>query len=149
MMMRREPKKEELEPLSRALAEMGRSTPAGRYLMAVSFMHRVARQIAAFMETHDVIMTPTLAEPPAPLGTFDSSESDPLSAFMRAAEYAPFTATANVTGQPAMSVPLAWNASGLPIGIHFVGRFGDEATLFRLAAQLERAKPWASRRPNV
>ena len=67
----------------------------------------------------------------------------------RAAEFAPFTPICNITGQPSMSVPLFWNKEGLPIGSHFVGRFGDEATLFRLAAQLEEARPWAEKRPQV
>jgi Asp-tRNA(Asn)/Glu-tRNA(Gln) amidotransferase A subunit family amidase len=68
---------------------------------------------------------------------------------IRTAEFVPFTPICNATGQPAMSVPLYWNAAGLPVGVHFIGRFGDEATLFRLAAQLEAARPWAVRRPQV
>jgi len=92
---------------------------------------------------------PVLAEPPLPLGSFDGPDDDPIFGLRRAAAYAPFTAIANVTGQPAMSVPLHWTDDGLPIGAHFVGRFGDEATLLRLAAQLEQARPWAERRPPV
>jgi amidase len=84
-----------------------------------------------------------------PLGTFDSSPGNPLQAFYRPATFVPFTPICNITGQPAMSVPLFWNADGLPVGTHFVGRFGDETTLFRLAAQLEEARPWADRRPPV
>jgi amidase len=84
-----------------------------------------------------------------PLGTFESPPDDPLYGFTRAAEFVPFTPLQNATGQPAMSVPLYWNEGGLPIGTHFVGRFGDEATLFRLAAQLEEARPWAHKRPPV
>lgn len=76
-----------------------------------------------------------------PLGTFDSPAENPLQAFYRAATFVPFTPISNITGQPAMSIPLLWNADGLPVGTHFVGRFGDEATLFRLAAQLEEARP--------
>jgi amidase len=84
-----------------------------------------------------------------PLGTFVPSKDNPLKGFERAAEFVPFTPICNMTGQPAMSVPLFWNSEGLPVGSHFIARFGDEATLFRLAAQLEEARPWAQRRPPV
>ncbi|UCH51517.1 MAG: amidase, partial [Chloroflexota bacterium] len=97
----------------------------------------------------DVWLTPTVSEPPVPLGTFDSPPEKPFQGLGRAWDFCPFTPICNATGQPAMSVPLFWNAAGLPVGTHFVGRFGDEATLFRLAAQLERARPWAGRRPPV
>jgi amidase len=110
---------------------------------------RVARDIARFFLKYDVWITPTLSEPPVPLGTFDSPPEDPLRGLRRAEAFAPFTPVCNATGQPAMSVPLYWNADGLPVGVHFIGRFGDEATLFRLAAQLESARPWAGRRPPV
>ncbi|NQU13200.1 MAG: hypothetical protein HQ561_03585 [Desulfobacteraceae bacterium] len=93
--------------------------------------------------------TPTLGEPPVLLGTFDSTPDNPLTGLERAKEFVPFTPICNVTGQPAMSVPLMWNDDGLPVRVHFVGRFGDEATLFRLAAQLEEARPWADRRPRL
>ena len=88
-------------------------------------------------------------EPPVPLGTFDATPDSPLRGFYRAVDYVPFTPIANATGQPGMSVPLYWNSEGLPVGVHFFGRFGEEALLFRLAAQLERARPWANRRPAV
>jgi amidase len=84
-----------------------------------------------------------------PLGTFDAPADDPTRALRRAGTFSPFTFFANVTGQPAMSVPLFWNGEGLPIGVHGMARFGDEATLLRLAAQLEAARPWAHRRPPV
>jgi amidase len=90
-----------------------------------------------------------LAEPPLPLGSFDPEPDNPLHGLQRAAEFVPFTPLANVTGQPAMSVPLFWSAEELPIGTQFVGRFGDEATLFRLASQLEVARPWAKRQPKI
>jgi len=94
--------------------------------------------------------TPTLSEPPAPLGEIVSTETEPLRALERGGRTVAYSGViANITGQPAMSVPLWWNADGLPIGVHFLARFGDETTLFRLAAQLEQARPWLGRTPSV
>ena len=132
-----------------ALCEMGRRTSASSYLIAVALLQGVAREVGHFLVDYDVWLTPTLAEPPVPLGSFDCPPENPLKWLDRAAEFMPFTPLANFTGLPAMSVPLFWNADGLPVGIHFMGRFGDEATLFRLAAQLEEARPWAGRRPLI
>jgi amidase len=100
------------------------------------------------LETHDLFLTPVLASPPVPLGTF--SETRPFATLVDHLDgYVAYTPICNVTGQPAMSVPLYWTADGLPVGSQFIGRFGDEATLFRLAAQLEEARPWATRWPPV
>jgi amidase len=140
---------DQVEPLTWALYEMGRRFNAADYLQALTMLQGVSRQVANFLVDYDVWLTPTLAEPPVPLGTFDSSADDPMKGFLRSAQFVPFTPICNITGQPAMSVPLFWNAEGLPIGSHFMGRFGDEATLFRLASQLETARPWADRRPAV
>jgi amidase len=93
-------------------------------------------------------LTPTLAEPPLRLGELYDAEN-PLAPLFRAAEYAPFTMLQNVTGEPAANLPLHWNDAGLPIGVQLVGRYGDEATLFRIAAQLEEARPWKSRVPAI
>jgi amidase len=144
-----DPAPDQVEPLTWALYEMGRQVSAADYLLALQMVQLVARDIGHFFADYDVLLTPTLAEPPVALGTFDSSPDNPLQGFYRAATFVPFTPICNVTGQPAMSVPLFWNANGLPVGTHFIGRFGDEATLFRLAAQLEEARPWANRRPPV
>jgi amidase len=144
----RTPAPEQLEALTSLLAEMGRRRSAAELLLAVQDLQRVSRDVARFFETYDIWLTPTLAEPPLPLGSFEDSE-DPLHGLRRSAAFVPFTPIANVTGQPAMSVPLHWNSQGLPIGTHWVGHFGHEATLFRLAAQLEAAHPWAHRRPPV
>jgi amidase len=143
------PTPDQFEPLTWALYEMGRQQSASAYLLAVTALQRVARDIARFFANYDLLLTPTLAEPPVPLGTFDSPPENPLQGLLRAAEFIPFNPVCNFTGQPAMSVPLFWNADSLPVGTHFIGRFGDEATLFRLAAQLEAARPWAIRRPPV
>ncbi len=143
------PTPEQFEPLTWALYEMGRQQSASTYLLSLSFLQRVARDIARFFQKVDLWLTPTLAEPPVPLGAFDSPPENPLQGLRRAEAFVPFTPICNATGQPAMSVPLYWNAEGLPIGIHFIGRFGDEATLFRLAAQLESARPWMGRRPTL
>ena len=112
-------------------------------------LQALSRQIGEYFEGIDVLITPTLAEPPAPLGTFDSPPGEPLNGLFRAASYVPFTPPFNVTGQPAVSLPLHWNSEGLPIGVQFVGRFGDEETLLSLSAQLEASTPWANRRPPV
>jgi amidase len=140
---------DDVEPLSWALIELGRSISSDRYLMSVQVLQQFSRRIAAYFEGIDVLITPTLGEPPAPLGTFDSPPGEPLHGLFRAAAYVPFTPPFNVTGQPGISLPLHWNGEGLPIGVQFVGRFGDEETLLALAGQLEEALPWAGRRPPV
>ncbi len=145
----RGPEPDELEPLTRALVEMGREQSAPAYLMSVQILQTYGRRMAHFMQKYDVLLTPTLAEPPLPLGTLDSTADNPMAGMRRSALFVPFTPICNGTGQPAMSVPLYWNDEGLPIGSQFIGRFGDEATLFRLAAQLETARPWAGKYPLV
>jgi amidase len=144
-----EPQQEWVEPLTWSLYEMGRQLSAADFVLAVQALHQTARVVARFFTDYDIWLTPTLAEPPVPLGSFDLMPENPLLGLLRAFEFTPFTSISNVTGQPAMSVPLCWNDKDLPIGVHFVGRFGDEATLFRLAAQLEEARPWADRRPPI
>lgn len=141
--------KKQVEPLSWALYEMASRYDAADYLHAVQVAQSASRTVARFMVNYDIWLTPTLGEPPVPLGTFDSTEDYPLAGFTRSAAFVPFTPLFNVTGQPAMSVPLFWNDDNLPIGSHFIGRFGDEATLFRLASQFEAARPWAARKPLV
>ncbi|XXT14833.1 amidase family protein [Sorangium sp. So ce429] len=111
----------------------------------------VRRTVAGFFQRHDVLITPTVATPPPPLGTLDANDAslgaegwmDKLFGII------PFTPLFNVTGQPAMSLPLAETSAGLPIGVQLVGRYGAEETLFRLAAQLEQALPWRARRPKA
>jgi amidase len=116
-------------------------------MVAQTDIQMQARRIARFFFEFDLWLTPTLAEPPVPLGTFDPPPDAPLRSLERDGAFSPFTWIANVTGQPAMSVPMAWNGDGLPIGVHFVGRVGREDTLLRLAAQVEDARPWISKLP--
>ncbi len=137
------------EPVTWALYQMAQQHNGGQYLLAVQAIQHITRQIAHFFEDIDLLLTPTLAEPPPPLGSFDSTADNPMAGFDRAAAFAAFTPLANATGQPAMSVPLVWNKDGLPIGVQFIGRFGDEATLFQLAGQLEGARPWMGKRPLI
>jgi amidase len=139
-----------LEPINRALAEQARETPSPAYAIAILQLQALARRVVAFWNDVDVVVTPTLALPPVPVGwTFEDTDGDPHLAFARQRLFTPFTALVNVTGQPAMSLPLHWSDDGLPIGVHFIGRPFAEATLIRLAAQLERVRPWADRRPPI
>jgi amidase len=143
------PAPEYFEPVTWAMYEMGRQYRAPAYLLAMEELRRISRDIARFFLDYNLWLTPTITEPPVPLGSFDSTPENPLQGLLRMSSLMPFTPVCNFTGQPGMSVPLFWNADGLPIGTQFVGRFGDEATLFRLAAQLEAARPWANRKPPV
>lgn len=143
------PSPDQFEPLTWALKEMGEHVPGSEYALGQLVLQAASRQVARFMQQYDVILTPTLGDVPTPLGHFDSPPDNPLLGFERAKVFVPYTPLANITGQPAMSVPLYWNSQGLPIGVHFVARFGDEATLFRLAGQLEAARPWADRWPPI
>jgi amidase len=140
---------EQFEELTWALAEQGRATSAPAYGLAVNLLQRITRQVAQFFVTYDVWLTPTVAEPPPLLGSFDPQPGNPLLGVQRAISFVPFTGICNVTGQPAMSVPLFWSTDGLPIGTQFVGRYGEEGVLVRLAAQLEAAQPWAHQRPAL
>ena len=145
----REPEHEELEPLTWALRRVGREIRAADYLLAVTALQRIAREVAAFFTRCDVWLTPTLAAPPVPLGTFDRRSTDAVAVFRQASEFVPFTPLFNATGQPALSLPLHWSDAGLPIGVQLAAPYGEEATLVRLAAVLEEARPWADRAPPV
>ena len=146
----REPQAGELEPLTRHFWEQGRAVPASAYLIAVEELQRLSRRIAHFLDGFDSVLTPTLSEPPARIGEITSTPDAPTRALERGSRTIAYSGViANFTGNPAMSVPLSWNAAGLPIGVQFLGRFGDEATLLQLAGQLERARPWADRVPPI
>jgi amidase len=143
--------KDDVEPATWALAEQGRTHSGADYLMAVGYAQFLTRAIAEWWQGFDVLVTPTMALPPAELGTIGSGaeDADPAMPIQRSVPYAVFTAGFNATGQPAISLPLHWNEAGLPIGVQLVGDLGREDVLIRVASQLEQATPWAERRPPV
>jgi amidase len=164
----RQPTPRDFEISTWGLGMLGRTLTAKDYLAAVRTLQYAARKIGKFFEKYDALLTPTLARPPIPLGELALPKFEaaalrlvaglPIGWLLAALglvkpmaaktfDFVPYTPLFNVTGQPAMSVPLHWNADGLPIGVQFVGRYADEATLFRLAGQLERACPWFDRVP--
>ncbi len=149
MALGKTPAPEHFEPLTWALIEMARGFTAPQYMLAVTALQRVSRDVARQAEGYDLWLTPTITEPPVTLGTFESPPDNPLYGIVRAASFVPFTVICNITGMPAANIPLHWNEEGLPIGVQFVANFGDEASLFRIASQLEEARPWAERRPPV
>jgi amidase len=140
-----------LEAVTLACYEDGKRFSAVDLLSAMAHGNGVSRQVGAFFEDVDVFVTPTIARPAAPLGELDQNRRG-MSAMdwtRQVFAYCPFTPLFNTTGQPAISLPLHWTAAGLPVGVQLAGRFGDEVTLLQLAADLERARPWAARRPPL
>jgi amidase/6-aminohexanoate-cyclic-dimer hydrolase len=140
---------EDVEALTFLMAEGAKGREAADYARAIRAIHAVGREVSAFLGRYDALLTPTMATPPVPLGRLSLSRSDLPGLLGDLSRTVGFTQLFNASGHPAMSVPLYWNAAGLPIGVQFAGRFGDEATLFRLAAQLESARPWFLRRPKL
>jgi len=166
----RTPTPADVEYTTWALNLLGESLSAGAFVKAERYLRSASRAVGDFFETIDVLVTPTMATPPFKTGALQPLPHERamlkllgrlragnvlklLGALEQTADkvfdFIPYPPLFNVTGQPAMSVPLYWTAGNLPVGSHFVGRYGDEATLFRLAAQLEQARPWASRHPAV
>jgi amidase len=143
------PRPELFEPFTWALYERGKGVTAAQYQISVGAIQIVSRRVAAFFEEHDAWLSPTLGAPPVRIGTLDQSESDLDKAFEQLMDYVPFTPVFNATGQPAISLPLHWSADGLPVGVHLAARFGDEGLLYRIAGQLEQARPWIDRKPPI
>lgn len=140
---------EQFEKHTWLMAETDKRLRASDLAMAMQNLQRFARKVAPFFDDYDVWLTPTMNTPPPPLGFFDHVKDDRSRARVRMEAAAYYTSFCNVTGQPAISLPLHWTDDGLPVGVHLIGRFGDEATLFRLSAQLETAQPWAGRWPGI
>jgi amidase len=140
----------DVEPGTWAINELARHIPAREYLHAVERAQAQTRQIVQWWSAgFDLLLTPTAAEPPPPLGSFAPTADNPLAGVLRAAPFTTFTGPFNITGQPAISLPLHWSAQGLPIGTQLVAAYGREDLLIRVAAQLEAAQPWAARRPAI
>jgi amidase/6-aminohexanoate-cyclic-dimer hydrolase len=145
----REMGERDFEHLTLAMAHNAGRASATDYVAAQLDAFQISRALATFFESCDVFLSPTLCLPPVRIGELDTMANDlsQISPLLR--RYIPGTSMFNMSGQPAMSVPLAWNAAGLPLGMMFASRFGDEATLLRLAAQLEQERPWKDKRPPV
>jgi amidase len=137
----------ELRPLTRELRARGLALSAGEAMEAMQALRLFARRFLQATADYDVLLAPVCTMTPRPLGWFDA-DGDGAEDFERQKRYAAFTALFNVTGQPAVSVPLFWTDGGLPIGSMLVGRPADEATLLALSAQVEAARPWAHRHPD-
>jgi amidase len=139
-----------VDAINWTLAEMGRTMTAPQYLFTIDWLHGYGRRMASWWQSgFDLLLTPTLTEPPPALGTFAPAPEDPTAAGMRAQQFASFTLPFNMTGQPAISLPLHWTEGGLPVGIQLVAAYGREDLLLQAGAQLERARGWSERRPRV
>jgi amidase len=142
---RRRLNQDDLEPTTRLIYEAGKQVTGTQYSGAIATIHRLGRQMAGFMEKVDVVLSPTLAEPPLLNGLLNRMTEDSSALFARMRSYSPFCNLYNATGQPAMSVPLHWGENNLPIGVQFAAACGGESLLLQLAAQLESARPWQQR----
>jgi amidase len=141
---------DEIEPVNLAQVALAREVNGVQYALAQAANVDFRRAVQQWwVDGWDLLLTPTLAEPPAPIGTFANDAARPLAPMARAAAYVPFTPPFNSSGQPAISLPLHWSSAGLPIGVQLVAAYGREDVLFRVASQLELARPWAHRRPAV
>lgn len=139
-----------LELGTKVFAEMGSAVLARDYLNAIEQVHLLSRRVQQWWaDGFDLLLTPTLPEPPPPLGQFMATEENPLNAMLRSASLVPFVAPFNLTGQPGISLPLNWNEAGLPVGTQLVAAYGREDVLIRIASQLEEARPWKDHVPPV
>jgi amidase len=145
----RPPEDDEIEPLSRAVLDQALALPATGYLTAVAQLQLLARGTVAFFADYDLLLTPVLAERPLAIGALHGWGERPLEDLRRSGTFAPYTALFNVTGQPAVSLPIGFGEDGLPTAVQLVGHPLGEETLLQVAAQIETARPWADRRPAL
>jgi amidase len=146
--LRRDPNPDDVEAVTWAVYQRGMKVSGVEYIEAIAAAHAAGRKMGKFLTSYDIILSTTLAGPPPKLGYFDQN-GDVQTFAERVTEYLSVTPLHNATGTPAMSVPLHWTADGLPVGVHFAGRYGEEATLLALAAQLETTQPWFDRVPAL
>jgi amidase len=149
MLTQRKPTADDFEGTTWGLYEQGKRVTASEFIGAKAQLQLAGRAAARFHQKYDMWISPTLGMPPVKLGFFDMDERDVSKSFGAQIDYVPFTAMQNATGQPAINLPLYWNKDSLPIGVQFVGRFGDEEGLLRLAASIEKAAPWAYRYDSI
>ena len=143
-------REDEVERITWLTAKLGEATSSADYVRATQTMHRLGRQMAAFHADHDLLLTPGLATGTAVrLGWLDMMMDDVDEYWRRVFHFSPFTVWFNLTGQPAIMLPIGESAGGLPVAVQAVAPYGDEATLFRFAAQLESARPWFDRKPAM
>ena len=142
------PRAQDMEPLSWELWQTSKRVDAVDAELARYALHSFARSITRWAAPYDALLTPALAQPPVPIGTLDPCGTDPAGTFERSGHFTPFTAIANVTGTPAISLPLYEHDDGLPLAVQLIGRPAQEGALLALAAQIEAAAPWAQRRPS-
>lgn len=145
----RKPAAADYEPANWALAEMGRRYSGIDAVRFKRVLHEAARRVGPFFEQYDVYLAPTLGKPPVPIGELDPRMTDSDEYFRLMFEFMPFTSLFNICGSAGVSLPLWWNTQGLPIGTQFVTRMGNDGLLLQFAAQVERAQPWAGRRPAL
>ena len=145
----RAPNEDEVERITWLTAKLGEQISAPDYVRATQTAHRLGRQMAAFHSKWDVLLTPGLASPAVKLGWINMMMDDLDEYWRRVFHFSPFTVWFNLTGQPGLMLPLAQSSGGLPLAVQLVAPFGDEATLFRLGAQLESARPWFDRKPSL
>ena len=140
---------DQVERVSWLTAEHGRKASAADYMRAVQAAHRIGRQMATFHSDWDVLLTPALASAPAKLGWINTATDDLQEYWRRVFAFSPFTVWCNLSGQPALMLPVGQDSDGIPMASQLIGRYGDEATLFRLGSQLEAARPWFNRKPAL
>jgi amidase len=138
---------DQLLPLTSYLRGRGLKVTAPELFFAEAYLQSITRTALGVFNRYDAFLTPTLASPPVPVGYFDEVEA--AENFERQKRFTPYAALYNISGQPAVNLPLYWNADGLPIGTMLAGRIGEEATLISLSAQIEAARPWRDRHPSI